>query len=123
MNTVCMHIVDVDEHHAHCACICIYGALGFCEEGYGVIRIIRLLRIFKLLRYFHKIRNILLGLFGGLRASSSIVLLFCFGFYLFGTIGVIQFRHNDPFHFGNLQRAMWTMYQLSNMEWIDVANE
>jgi hypothetical protein len=102
--------------------LCLYGITMFCQEGYGTIRVFRLLRIMKLLRYWKQLQDILRGLIGGLRASSSILLLFGFVFFLFGSIGVIQFGRNDPFHFGNLQRAMWTMYKISNMEWLDVSD-
>jgi hypothetical protein len=104
------------------AVLCVYGCTMFCQAGYGTIRVFRLLRIMKLLRYWKQLQDILRGLIGGLQASSSILLLFGFVFFLFGSIGVIQFGRNDPFHFGNLQRAMWTMYKLSNMEWLDVSD-
>ena len=89
----------------------------FCAEGYGTIRIFRLFRILKLLRYWKQLQDILRGLIGGLKASSSILLLFAFVFFLFGTIGVIQFGRNDPFHFGTLPRAIVTLFRLSTLEW------
>ena len=45
-----------------------------------------------------------------------------FVIFLFGLIGVGMFDRNDPFHFLNLNLAFYSLYQMSNMEWLDIQN-
>ena len=42
-------------------------------------------------------------------------------FYIFAIVGIIFFRDNDPWHFGNLQMAMLTLFRVATLEdWSDV---
>jgi hypothetical protein len=101
-------------------CVCIAGLFGG-GTSIGFLRVLRLMRIIRLLRFWTELQSILRGLIGGLKASLPIVGLLLFIFFLYGTMGVTTFRENDPFHFKTLQQALYTLYTITNLEWLDVA--
>jgi hypothetical protein len=84
------------------------------------MRILRLLRVLRLVRAWKELRVISTGLVSGLAASAAIMGLYLFITYLYGMIGVSLFALNDPFHFHNLESAFYTLYIVTNMEWLDM---
>jgi hypothetical protein len=89
--------------------------------GEGTFGVLRLLRVLRLIRVWPPLRVMASGLVTGLTASLSIMGLFMFIMFLYALVGVDLFRENDPFHFLNGKVAFYTLYGMSNMEWLDVA--
>merc|ERR1719329_1011107 len=64
---------------------------------------------------------IVLGLLKGLGSIGYISLLLGLVFYLWGVLGIILFRDNDPWHFSTLDIAMLSLFRCSTLEdWTDV---
>jgi hypothetical protein len=101
--------------------ICYAGLFMGGGTSIGFLRMLRLMRIVRLLKFWENLQSIVRGLAGGLKASGSILGLMSFIMFLFGTMGVTMFGDNDPLHFRNLASATITLYQMSNMEWLEVA--
>jgi hypothetical protein len=97
---------------------CAYVLVSGGESSIGTLRLLRILR---LIRAWPPLRTMSKGLATGLTASGSIMALFVFVMFLFALVGVDLFRENDPFHFLNGQVAFYSLYGISNMEWLDIA--
>ena len=52
----------------------------------------------------------------GARSLASTWLLLSLVFLVYSTICVTLFEANDPFHFGGIQMAMWTFFELSTFD-------
>ncbi len=37
-------------------------------------------------------------------------------FAAFSALGVIAFRDNDPYHFGRIDMAMWTYFEMATLD-------
>jgi hypothetical protein len=98
---------------------CIFTTFSESDSSIGTLRLLRILR---LIRAWDELRSIAQGLTSGLYASASIMFLFLFVIFLYSLVGVDLFRENDPFHFLNGEAAFYTLYGVSNMEWLDIAN-
>ena len=62
-----------------------------------------------------------MGLVGGMKSISYIVLLLSLIFYLFAISGMMIFKKNDPFHWHSLPIAMMTLFRISTLEdWTDI---
>ena len=86
-----------------------------------VLRLLRLMRLAKVFRKIPQLQMIVMGLVGGLKSISYIVLLLCLVFYLYAIVGVMMFRDNDPFHWYSLPVAMMTLFRIATLEdWTDV---
>jgi hypothetical protein len=90
-------------------------------ESDSFVGTLRLLRILRLIRTWEELRAISVGLISGLQASGAIMFLFIFVIFLYSLVGVDLFRENDPLHFLNGQMAFYTLYGISNMEWLEVS--
>merc|ERR1719199_1142819 len=61
------------------------------------------------------------GLLKGLTSISFIALLLMLNYYMFAVVAIIFFSENDPWHFGDLQTAVLTLFRCSTLEdWTDV---
>jgi len=92
-------------------------------EGGSVklLRLLRLMRVVKLIKKIPQLQMIVMGLIGGFKSIGYIMLLLFLVFYLYAIVGIIAFKGNDPWHFGNLPVAMNTLFRMSTLEdWTDV---
>ena len=87
----------------------------------SALRLLRLCRLFKLLRKVPRVHMLVQGLLAGMKQISFVVLLMVLIFYLYGVLGIILFRKNDPWHWLNLDTTLETLVRLATMEdWTDV---
>jgi len=99
---------------------CIPGLLSLGKQVV-VLRLLRLMRLAKVFRKIPQLQMIVMGLVGGMKSISYIVLLLCMVFYLYAILGIMMFADNDPFHWGTLPLAMMTLFRASTLEdWTDV---
>ena len=93
----------------------------FAGRAVAVLRLLRLLRVLKLVKQLPQLQMIVLGLLNGLSSIGYISLLLGLVFYLWGVLGIILFRDNDPWHFSTLDIAMLSLFRCATMEdWTDV---
>eukprot|EP01048_Picozoa_sp_COSAG05_P017512 COSAG05_NODE_2400_length_3111_cov_5.177291_1_plen_700_part_00 len=93
----------------------------FAGKMVAVLRLLRLLRVLKLVKSLPQLQMIVSGLMQGLSSIGYISLLLFLVFYLYGVLGIILFRDNDPWHFSSLDIAMLTLFRCSTLEdWTDV---
>jgi voltage-gated sodium channel len=91
----------------------------FYFELLKVLRIIRLLKIFS---WIVEINIIMKSISTSARCLSYVVFLMTVFFYHFGVAGVYLFSRNDPFHFGNIGKALLTLFQVSTLDdWSGIA--
>ncbi|GBG26479.1 Voltage-dependent L-type calcium channel subunit alpha-1C [Hondaea fermentalgiana] len=87
----------------------------------GLLRLVRLMRLIKLVKRIPQLYMIVMGLIGGMRAIMYILVLLLLIFYMYAVLGYYLFAENDPFEFGDIWRAMFTLWRLSTFEdWTDV---
>lgn len=80
------------------------------------LRLLRLMRLFKLVSKVKQLQTIVFGLLKGLSSVTYIILLLLLVFYLYAVLGVVTFRKNDPWHFGELGQAMITLFRLCTFD-------
>jgi len=86
-----------------------------------MLRLIRLLRVIKVLKSLPQLQVVVQGLVGGLASIGYIGVILVLFYYIFAILGMILFRENDPWHFGELQLAMLTLFRISTLDdWTDV---
>ena len=83
------------------------------------VSLMRLLRLLKVMGKVEELRVLLLGLVAGIRAVTAIMILLMLVIFLYAVVGVLYFGGNDPGHFGNLERAMLTLFQCATLSWAD----
>lgn len=89
--------------------------------GLMVLRLLRLVLVLKMARGFPKMRMALDALAKGTAAIGYVSLMMIICFYFFAVFGILLFKDNDPWHFGNLHIAMITLFRVATMEdWTDV---
>ncbi|CAM9967023.1 unnamed protein product, partial [Discosporangium mesarthrocarpum] len=87
----------------------------------AILRLARLMRVMKIVRKVPQLQMIVMGLIGGLSSIGYILLLLLLVFYLYGVAGIYLYKDNDPWHFGNLQRAMLTLFRCTTLEdWSEI---
>eukprot|EP00941_MAST-03F_sp_MAST-3F-sp1_P006176 g6176.t1 len=87
----------------------------------ALLRLMRLMRIMKLVRQIPQLQMIVMGMIGGFKSIGYIMLLMFLIMYLFGIGGMMAFRENDPWHWGNLGMALNTLFRMATLEdWTDV---
>ena len=82
-------------------------------------RLIRMLRAVRLLRTIRLFPNLQIVVETAVRSASSVVFIFLFLLlfsYMFAIVGVASFGRNDPFYFGNLGRALLTLFRTISMD-------
>jgi voltage-gated sodium channel len=88
------------------------------------LRLLRLLRAFRILRAAKVMPELLKILATIVRSTRSVAYIFWFLMiliYMFAIIAATLFKHNDPFHFGNVGRAMVSLFRVATLEdWTDV---
>ena len=103
-------------------CVSVFELLPFPGiAGLMILRLFRMLRIFKAARALPRLRAIIAALGGGLSSSCWVVVLMAILNYILACIGMMEFKANDPFHFGNLGKAMLSLYRIATLEdWCDI---
>ena len=90
----------------------------------GLITMLRLLRLLRVLRVVKRVPQLTIivdALTTGLGSIGFIGVILFLVFYIFAIVGIILFRENDPFHFGNLQMAMLSLFRVATLEdWSDI---
>jgi voltage-gated sodium channel len=99
--------------------------IGSYTPGVGslltMLRLLRLLRVLKLVKSLPQLVVIVNALMMGMESIAYIALILFLCFYLFAIIGMMLFRSNDPFNFGTLHVAMFTLFRCSTLDaWADV---
>jgi hypothetical protein len=89
-----------------------------------VLRMMRLLRVLRILRAIEKMPELVIILQTLIRTTKSVAYIGVFTFlfnYIFAIIGSTLFGRNDPFHFGNVGRAMVSLFRVASLEdWTDI---
>jgi hypothetical protein len=87
----------------------------------ALLRLVRLARLGKLIRKIPPLQMIVKGLIGGLSSITYIMILLLLVLYLYGVMGFYLYAVNDPFHFGSVPLAMFTLFRVSTLEnWGDI---
>ena len=86
-----------------------------------ILRLLRLLRVLKLVKSLPQLTVIVNALLMGMSSIGYIGLILFLCFYVFAILGMILFRENDPFHFGNLHISMFTLFRSSTLDdWSEI---
>jgi voltage-gated sodium channel len=86
-----------------------------------IFRLLRLLRVLKLVKSLPQLAVIVSALMMGMESIAYIALILFLCFYVFAIMGMMLFRSNDPFNFGNLHISMFTLFRCSTLDaWADV---
>jgi voltage-gated sodium channel len=90
-------------------------------EGVAVLRLARLLRVLKLVRALPRLQLLVTALLKAIPSMGYVSVLLGMLFYLYGVAATHLFGHNDPVHFGVLQRSLLTLFQVVTLEgWADL---
>ena len=104
--------------------VIVVGSLLPTEGGGGmlvILRLLRLLRVLKLLKAFPKLQVIVKALISGLSSISYIAMILMLFFFMMGILFQIVFLPNDPWHFGTLPNAIYSLFRASTLEdWTDI---
>ncbi len=102
----------------------VVGSLLPTGEGGGmlvILRLLRLLRVLKLLKAFPALQVIVKALISGLGSISYIAMILTLFFFACGILFMIIFGENDPWHFGTLPNAIYSLFRASTLEdWTDI---
>ena len=101
----------------------VVGSLIPSEQGgmLVILRLLRLLRVLKLLKAFPELQVIVSALISGISSISYIALILLLVFFGFGVFAMILFAENDPWHFGTLPNAIYSLFRASTLEdWTDI---
>lgn len=90
----------------------------------SVLRLIRVLRIARLARVMPDITVLLDGLRRVARPAATLMALTALMVFLYGMVGIFLFAEGAPQYFGNISRAMLTLFELLTLEgWNDILHE
>jgi voltage-gated sodium channel len=86
-----------------------------------IFRLLRLLRVLKLVKSLPQLAVIVSALMMGMESIAYIALILFLCFYVFAIMGMMLFRANDPFNFGNLHISMFSLFRCSTLDaWADL---
>jgi voltage-gated sodium channel len=86
------------------------------SEYLTVLRLARLLRVLRLIRAVPELQILVSALLKSIPSMGYVSLLLLLVFYVYGVAAVFLFGQNDPFRFGNLPRALVTLFQVATAE-------
>jgi voltage-gated sodium channel len=67
-----------------------------------------------------QLQVIVAGLVEGMGSITYIAALLFLVYYIFGIVSVLLFKRNDPFNFGTLPIAIYTLFRISTLDgWTD----
>lgn len=86
-----------------------------------VLRLLRLLRVLKLLNAIPKLQILVGALLKSIPSMFYVSILLFLLFYVYAVAGVFLFGTNDPYHFGNLQSSLLSLFRGVTLEdWTDL---
>lgn len=86
-----------------------------------VLRLVRILRVFRLVTALPRLQLIVGALLKAIPSMGYVVILLALHFYIFAAAAVFFFGANDPWHFGNLQQALLSLFRGVTLEdWTDL---
>lgn len=83
------------------------------SRSVAILRLLRMLRVFRLARSLPRLRSIVESLIKGFGSVLWILVLMVIFNYIFGCLGIMLFKDNDPFYFGTVLSAVFSVYQVS----------
>jgi voltage-gated sodium channel len=82
-----------------------------------LLRVLRILRLLRLLSWIADLNIMLRSISTSAKAMMYVILLMFLFFYNFAIIGVLLFQDNDYYHFGDIFKAVLTLFQvISNVK-------
>ena len=95
--------------------------LPFVRESVTLLRVARMLRVARLLTVLPELRVVVGGLARSVAPLASVAVLTFFLLYLYGMVGWLAFGDHDPRRFGDVGKALLTLFQLLTIEgWNEV---
>jgi voltage-gated sodium channel len=79
-------------------------------------RLARIARVGKIIQKLTKLRILIRGIVGGCKSIAHTGVLIMLMVYMFAVMGCFFFSDNDPFHFGNLFRAVCSMLRIATLD-------
>jgi voltage-gated sodium channel len=94
------------------------------SEDATLLRLLRLLRVSgRLFTLMPQLRILVAAMVNSIWPLGSLALLFLTIMYIYGMVGWIWFSSIDPSHWGNIGRALLTMFQMVTVEgWYEIQN-
>jgi hypothetical protein len=81
-----------------------------------VLRLLRLLRVFRLANALPRLRAIVVALISGFSSVGWVVFLMLVFNYISGCMCMLLMQENDPFHFGSVGKAMFTILRMETLD-------
>ncbi len=81
-----------------------------------MLRLLRLLRVLKLVKRLPQLAVIINALLNGMVSIAYVGLVLMLFFYVFAIIGMLLFQANDPWHFGSLHMALFSLFQAATLD-------
>ena len=85
-------------------------------DGLMALRLLRLLRIFRAAKAFPRLRALIDALTSGSTTAALVMILFAVLNFILACIGVLEFKQNDPFHFGDLSTALFSIWRIESRD-------
>jgi voltage-gated sodium channel len=94
------------------------------RESVTLLRLARVLRVARLLSVIPGLRIVVLGIARSLAPIGGMAALTFFVLYMYGMLGWILYGDHDPDRFGNVGRALLTLFQILTLEgWNEVLDK
>jgi voltage-gated sodium channel len=101
-----------------------FAYLPWVRESVTLLRLARVLRIARLLSVIPGLRIVILGIGRSLAPIGGMAALTFFVLYLYGMLGWLLYADHDPDRFGNIGRALLTLFQILTLEgWNEVLDK
>ncbi len=86
-----------------------------------VLRLVRIIRVFRLITALPKLQILVGALLKSIPSMAYIGVFLSLLFYIYATMSVFLFGANDPWHFGNLENSMVSLFRIVTLEdWTDI---
>ncbi len=81
-----------------------------------LLRLVRLARIVRIIRFLPDLRVVIGAIARSIPGVASLAAATALLIYIYGMLGWVLFANHDPDHYGNIGRAMLTMYIMLTLE-------
>lgn len=88
----------------------------FVRENSTLLRLVRLLRVVRIIRVLPDLRVLLLGVWRSIPPLLSIAVVTAMLLFVYGMVGWLLFADELPDHWGNIGRAMLTLFVILTLE-------
>jgi hypothetical protein len=85
-------------------------------DGLMALRLLRMLRIFRAAKGLPRLRALIDALTSGASTAFVVMILFAILNFILACIGVLEFSKNDPFHFGDLSTALFSIWRVESKD-------